>query len=365
MAALAVEVDLEHLPPQRGRRGAGDAGGPEAPPGSASRWPLRPPLARTRGSGPCTGSPSSAVPSAATGTRVLPVTAMAAGLCSTTRMVIACGKSVVDLSARTTGYPATAWSSLSWLTCSVVMVRAVDASAARTRLASSVLTPVTVTRSTLDERGVAHPEAVGPRGRAAAPAEPRAVRRMRGRRARQPPAGGRTGAERGQRNAPGGQPPRASARVAAPRATRPSCPLPPRGERSTSPRNWTSGSSSTPKRSRTRRRPSAIRAITSAVVASPMFSTKFACFSENPRSADREAAAAGLVEQHPGAAAPRARGSSGFLKVEPKVLIPDGCASRRAARMSARVAFTSAGSAGSRPNDARATTSPGRRFERR
>ena len=49
---------------------------------------------------------------------------------------------------------------------------------------------------------------------------------------------------------------------------------------STSPRNWTSGSSVTPKRSCTRLRPSAIRATTSTVVASPVFSTKLACFSE-------------------------------------------------------------------------------------
>src|SRR3712207_7559608 len=37
-----------------------------------------------------------------------------------------------------------------------------------------------------------------------------------------------------------------------------------------------------------------------------------------------------------------ARGSSGFLKVEPKVLIPDGCAARRCERMSASVCFTAA-----------------------
>src|SRR5262249_59657104 len=47
---------------------------------------------------------------------------------------------------------------------------------------------------------------------------------------------------------------------------------------STSPRNWTSGSSATPKRSRTHLRPSAISAITSAVGASPRFSPKFPGF---------------------------------------------------------------------------------------
>ena len=51
---------------------------------------------------------------------------------------------------------------------------------------------------------------------------------------------------------------------------------PPTGS-STSPSSCTSGSSSTPKRSRTRRRPSAISASTSAVVAAPRFSMKFAC----------------------------------------------------------------------------------------
>ena len=47
----------------------------------------------------------------------------------------------------------------------------------------------------------------------------------------------------------------------------------------TSPSVCTSGSSSTPKRSSTRRRPSAITASTSAVVAAPVFSMKLACLS--------------------------------------------------------------------------------------
>src|SRR5205807_240352 len=48
----------------------------------------------------------------------------------------------------------------------------------------------------------------------------------------------------------------------------------------TGPSDWTSGSRSIPNRSFTRRRPSAISAITSAVVASPWFSMKLACFAE-------------------------------------------------------------------------------------
>ena len=50
----------------------------------------------------------------------------------------------------------------------------------------------------------------------------------------------------------------------------------------TGPNAWTSGSSSIPKRSATRRRPSAITETTSAVLASPWLTTKFACLSENP-----------------------------------------------------------------------------------
>src|SRR5205085_5345557 len=114
---------------------------------------------------------------------------------------------------------------------------------------------------------------------------------------------------------------------------------------STSPRNWTSASSPTPNRSRTRRRPSAMSAITSAVVASPLFSTKFACFSEKhapPTASPRQPAASSSMP----ALRPSARGSSGFLKVEPKVLIPEGWAAFRLARISARVAFTCSGSAG-------------------
>ena len=107
-----------------------------------------------------------------------------------------------------------------------------------------------------------------------------------------------------------------------------------------------------------------MRATTSAVVASPVFSTKLACFSENlapPTASPRQPASSSRTP----ALRPPARGSSGFLKVEPKVLIPEGWASRRAARMSARVALTDSGGAGASANDARATTSPVPRLELR
>ncbi len=77
----------------------------------------------------------------------------------------------------------------------------------------------------------------------------------------------------------------------------------------------------------------------SAVVASPMFSTKFACFSENrapPTRRPRQPAASSSIP----AERPSARGSSGFLKVDPKVLMPEGCASLRRVLIPASVALT-------------------------
>ena len=62
---------------------------------------------------------------------------------------------------------------------------------------------------------------------------------------------------------------------------------------------------------------------------------------------------------------PSARGSDGFLKVEPNVLIPEGWAARRLERISPRVRLTSSGGSGASANAARATTSPGPRPERR
>jgi hypothetical protein len=95
-----------------------------------------------------------------------------------------------------------------------------------------------------------------------------------------------------------------------------------------------------------------------------MFSTKLACFSEKrapPNVRPRQPASSSRTP----ALRPSARGSSGFLKVDPKVLMPDGCAALRAVRMSASVAFTESGSAGLSANDARATISPAPRFDRR
>jgi hypothetical protein len=95
-----------------------------------------------------------------------------------------------------------------------------------------------------------------------------------------------------------------------------------------------------------------------------MFSTKFACFSEKrapPTVRPRQPASSSSTP----ALRPSAPGSSGFLKVEPKVLMPEGCAARREARMSASVAFTDSGSAGLRAKEACATISLGARFERR
>ena len=120
----------------------------------------------------------------------------------------------------------------------------------------------------------------------------------------------------------------------------------------------------TPKRSRTRRRPSAISAITSAVVASPVFSTKFACFSEKrapPTWSPRQPASSSSTP----ALRPSARGSSGFLKVEPNVLMPDGWASLRVARISASVALIRRDRPGASAKEARATISRGPRFELR
>src|SRR3954447_1922222 len=140
-------------------------------------------------------------------------------------------------------------------------------------------------------------------------------------------------------------------------------PFKPAGRR-TSPRTCTSGSSSTPKRCLTRRRPSAISSSTSAVVASPVFSTKLACFSAKPappRPIPRQPAASSSWP----AVIPCARSSSGFLKVEPKVLMPEGCAPRRCSRIPARVALIASGSPGSSAKLARATTSSGPRLELR
>ncbi len=78
------------------------------------------------------------------------------------------------------------------------------------------------------------------------------------------------------------------------------------------------------------------------------------------RAADRQAVAAGLGQQQPGAAAPRRARSSGFLNVEPNVLIPCGWASWRRSRISASVALTVVASAPARARTRRARRSPRR-----
>ncbi len=99
-------------------------------------------------------------------------------------------------------------------------------------------------------------------------------------------------------------------------------------------------------------------------MASPWFCTKFACLEEKPAPPIRMPRQPAASSSCP-AVRPSARGSSGFLNVDPNVLMPDGCAALRRARMSASVAFTASGTAGSSANDALATTSAGARLERR
>src|SRR3954469_18317650 len=95
-----------------------------------------------------------------------------------------------------------------------------------------------------------------------------------------------------------------------------------------------------------------MRATTSLVVAWAKFSTKLACFSEK-RAPPTDRPLQPASERRTPALRPSAAGSSGFLKVEPKVLMPDGWAALRFVRISASVALTDAGSAGARSNAAR------------
>src|SRR5207245_11787351 len=88
----------------------------------------------------------------------------------------------------------------------------------------------------------------------------------------------------------------------------------------TSPSVCTSGSSSTPKRSRTRWRPPAISASTSAVVAPPVFSMKLACLGEKRAPPTARPPQPASASSSP-ALRPSARASSGFLNVEPNVLM--------------------------------------------
>ena len=112
-------------------------------------------------------------------------------------------------------------------------------------------------------------------------------------------AGERRGsaAARGQRRGARGRPPAGghAAHFAA------AGPFPYSGGSSSGPRNCTSCSSSTPNRSWTRRRASAISATQSADVAPPAFSMKFACRGEIERAADPVALQPALLDQPPGA----------------------------------------------------------------
>ena len=135
---------------------------------------------------------------------------------------------------------------------------------------------------------------------------------------------------------------------------------------SASPSSCTSGSSSMPKRSRTRRRPSAIRASTSAVVAAPRVLDEVRVL--RARSARRRTASPLQPASSSSCPAvrPSARASSGFLKVEPNVLMPGGlCLAAAGAQVGERGLDRSRVAAASSANEARATTSRGPRFERR
>ena len=95
------------------------------------------------------------------------------------------------------------------------------------------------------------------------------------------------------------------------------------------------------------------------VVAPPAFSTKLACLAEKRASpkARSETPAASSSSQ--------ALWPGGFLKVEPNVLIPFGCASQRRLRSVASAARTAAGGAGVSAKRALATISPAARAELR
>ena len=81
---------------------------------------------------------------------------------------------------------------------------------------------------------------------------------------------------------------------------------------------------------------------------------KFACFGEKPRAADLRGPCSRPRRAAARRCGPRRAGRRGFLKVEPNVLMPDGCASRRRARSSASVAFTVLGVAAARARTTRA-----------
>jgi hypothetical protein len=94
-----------------------------------------------------------------------------------------------------------------------------------------------------------------------------------------------------------------------------------------------------------------------------MFSMKLACFGEK-RAAPTSSPWHPAASSNSPALRPSAFESSGFLKVEPNVLMPDGWVALRRARISSSTRLMASVSPGWSANDARATISPGRRFER-
>ena len=269
---------------------------------------------------------------------------------------------MVTCSARTTGNAATAWSSRSWS-----HVQRGHRPGGRRQGGADplgVLGGDTGDRHALDahERRVAQPEAVGRAGhQEQRPAE-------RGRRMRGDGRGSCRVGRTARRAETGTAPSRATPRRDAGRRAgdAPSCGSPserPRGPRrrgaaprARAPRRSARGPGGGPRpsgRSRRRwwRRPCSRRSSR----ASPRSARRRPCSPRQPASSSSMPALR-----------PSARGSSGVLEGGAEGLDP-GRLRRLAARarISASVAFTAAGGAGARANDARATTSPAPRFERR
>ena len=96
----------------------------------------------------------------------------------------------------------------------------------------------------------------------------------------------------------------------------------------------------------------------------PVFSMKLACLGEKRAPPTARPLQPASASSSP-ALRPFARGSSGFLKVEPNVLMPCGWASWRRARISASDAVTVATSERSSAKQARVRICPGAMFERR
>ena len=107
-----------------------------------------------------------------------------------------------------------------------------------------------------------------------------------------------------------------------------------------------------PNCSRARRRASAIRATTSAEVAVPSFSMKFAC-----RGEMRAPPIVKPFSPHASSSWPLVRSPGGFLNTEPNVRAFRGWAAVRRSCMPRIVARIASGSAGVRRRTAPATTS--------